>query len=522
MKFFSIILGIATFALLCASIVLFVIYPVPMVVNGFWAATGGMALLWAFLTRKSIWRFLTMKSTRYGANVAFIVVLVLGILGLVNFAAKNYSWRKDITRSAVNSLSPQTFKVLGSLPEPVKAYYFGTVQDKDKNEPLLKTYAHESKNFQYEFVDISRRPTFAKSMGVDKTETLVLKVGETNKQAKVQGISEEKVTNGLIKLLRTKEQVVYFVSGHGERSIVNAEDQMSYTRAKEELEKQGYTPKELNLFSEGKIPADAAVLVIAGPTQGFFPKELDVLSAWIKDGGRALLAVDISPQENGLARGSRQLGEILKNYGVRLPNEMLVDPTSRAAAMEPQILLGFSGSRDHPITKDFAMSAVAANFLFPLTTYLDVEEVPGFPAALLARTSPNAWAEGDWKSLRAGSASFQPGQDQKGQMALAVAIETQGTKVEGLRKVRLAVFGSSTFATNNLIDKVSNRDLFLNSVAWLADDEQFISIRAKDEGEGLKQFNNNVLNLVLLLSVFVVPTLLALLGIVVWLRRSKL
>lgn len=522
MKSVSLILGIATFALLCISIILFVIYPVPFVVNSFWAATGGMLLLWAFLSRHSILRFLKLKSTRYGANIAFIVVLVFGILVMVNFAAKNYSWRKDITKSSVNSLSPQSLKVLDSLTENVKVYYFGTTQDKDKNEPLLKTYAHESKRFQYEFVDMSRRPTFSKSMGVDKPETVLLQIGETTKRSKVAGVTEEKVTNGLIKLLRTKEQVIYFTSGHGERSLENGEDQLSYTRAKEELEKQGYTPKELNLFSAGKIPADAAVVVVAGPTAQFFPKELDLLAAWIKDGGRALLAVDIAPEENGLTKGSRQLGEILKPYGVKLSNEMLVDPTSRAANMEPQVLLGFSGTRDHPITKDFAMSVVAANFLFPLTTFLDVEEAPGFPAALLARTSQNAWAEGDWKSLRAGSASFQEGQDKKGQMALAVAIETQDVKIAGQKKVRLAVFGTSTFATNNLIDKVSNRDLFLNSISWLADDEQLISIRAKDDGEGLKEFNNNILNLILIICVFVVPTFLALLGVVVWMRRSKL
>lgn len=518
MKSVPVILGIATFLLLCASIVLFVIYPEPSVVNGFWAATGGLALLWAFFTRATLIRFLGKKSTRYGANISFIVVLVLAILFLLNFVGKTYNWRKDITRSAVNSLSPQTEKILGDLKEDVKLYYFGTAQDKDRNELLLKTYTHETDRLKYEFIDMSRRPTFSKSLGVDKPESVVLTLGESNKRVKIQGVTEEKITNGLIKLLRTKEQVVYFTSGHGERSIENAEDPLSYSSLKSALEAQGYTARELNLFNEGKIPADAAVLVVAGPTSAFFPKELDLLAQWLKAGGRGLFAVDINPAENGLAKGSRQLGEVLKPFGIGITNEMLVDPTSRAANMEPQVLLGFSASRDHPVTKDFASSAIAANFLFPLTTALTVEENPDYPATLLARTSQNAWAEGDWKSLRAGTASYQADQDVRGHMALAVAVQSK----EGEKPVRIVAFGTSTFATNNLIDKVSNRDLFLNAVAWLSDDEQLISIRAREDQEGFKQFDNNMLNLILLISIVVVPALIGLAGIVVWMRRRKL
>jgi ABC-type uncharacterized transport system involved in gliding motility auxiliary subunit len=484
-----------------------------------------LGLAWIFESRAAIYAFFTRKSTYYGANVAFIVLLVLGILVFANIIAKDHHWRKDITHSGVNSLSPQSVKVLKGLPQPVKAYYFSTLQEKDKGEDLLKNYAYQSKKFTYEFVDTARRPTFVQTMDVKKNETLVLTLPGTNKKTKVEGVTEEKITNGLIRLLKTKEQSVYFTVGHGERALTGG-DPLGYASLKNELEKQGYTVKELNLFSEGKIPADASLLIVAGPTRAFFPKEIDLLSSWLKGGGHAIFAVDLSPADNGLAKGSQQIAALLKPYGVDVQSRMLVDPTSKAANVEPQVLLGFSGSREHPVTKDFAYSPLAANFLFPLTTYIEAHPAAGYQETPLVVTSQNAWAESDWESLKSGLVSYNAGQDKKGRMPLAVAVQASQEQEEGKEKAsgpdtKLVVFGTSTFASDRLLDKVGNRDLFLNAAAWLVGDNQLISIRPK-EAEALQQFNNATLNLVLLITVFLMPVLLIIGGVTIWLRRSKL
>lgn len=562
-KLFPLLFGLITIALLSAAIVLYVIYPDPTLMYYAFAASGVLFLAWAFECRASLKAFFTRRSTYYGANVAFIVALILGILVFLNVIAKDHHWRKDLTRNATNSLSPQTVKVVKDLQQKVKAYYFSSLQEKERGEPLFKNYEYESKQLAYEFVDTSRRPTFVQSMGVKKNETAVLVLEGTNKKVTVEGITEEKLTNGLIKLLKTREQTVYFTVGHGERPI-QAGDAASYSVAKAELEKQGYTVKELNLFSEGKIPADASEIIVAGPTRAFFPKELEILGAWMKQGGRAIFALDLSPADSGLAKGSQQIADFLKTFGVAVQSRMLVDPTSKAANVEPQVLLGFSGSKDHVVTKDFAYSNLAANFLFPLTTYIDANSTAGYVATALVVTSQNAWAESDWSSLKSGLVSFQPGQDFKGRMALAVAVEgekvvapiapakpdatgssaqaapgsavgprqSQGTSASTKpdatgssalesRPMRLVVFGTSTFATDTMIDKVGNRDLLLNAASWLADDEQLISIRAR-EGEELRNFDNNILNLVLLITVFMLPALIVAGGVAVWVRRSKL
>ena len=87
MKFLSPLLGIAFFLSLCAAIVLFVIYPVPMVVNGAWILSALLLMVWIGLNHKTVWIFLTKRSTRYGANLAFVLFLILGILVFVNILA---------------------------------------------------------------------------------------------------------------------------------------------------------------------------------------------------------------------------------------------------------------------------------------------------------------------------------------------------------------------------------------------------------------------------------------------------
>lgn len=524
MKIVSSIMGLAALISSCLSITLFVLVPQKAyLVNGMWVATAVFFLVWIFLNRASILRFFTQKSTLYGANLALIVAMVFGILFTINFLAGDYSWRKDFTRSGVNSLSPQSVKILKDLQKDIKVYYFNSLQEKEKNEPLFKNYVYQSKHFQYQFVDTGKQPTLTQSMEVKRNDTIVFALD--SKKVKVEGATEEKITNGLIKLLSSKEKIVYFLSGHNERSITSADtDGNGFSLAKAELEKQGYTVKELSLLSTGKIPEDASVLAIIAPQSAFFPKEMDILSAWIKSDGRILTAFDLDIPSSGLPKGAIQAAALLKPYGIEVHDKMLVDPTSRAANVEPQILLGFAASKEHPITKDFPSSAmgVVANFFFPLTTYLTHQGAENFDITTLAKTSPQAWAVTDWAALKKGLVAYQKDKDHLGEMDLAYAVEAKKSPADQNSKgPRIVAFANARFAVNEVLDKAANRDLFLNSVAWLTNDEQLISIRAKDQDSDQLQANGNVLNFVFIVTVLFIPITAMIAGIMVWWRRSK-
>jgi ABC-type uncharacterized transport system involved in gliding motility auxiliary subunit len=91
-----------------------------------------------------------------------------------------------------------------------------------------------------------------------------------------------------------------------------------------------------------------------------------------------------------------------------------------------------------------------------------------------------------------------------------------------MRDTRLVVFGSSQFANNQYSRFGGNLDLFLNSVSWALEDESLISIRSKDDETGKIELSQNEGILIFWLSVVIIPILIAIFGIVIWMRRKKL
>jgi ABC-type uncharacterized transport system involved in gliding motility auxiliary subunit len=161
-------------------------------------------------------------------------------------------------------------------------------------------------------------------------------------------------------------------------------------------------------------------------------------------------------------------------------------------------------------------------------------------ASDLVKTSDQSWAETDL-TLK-GPIQFEEGKDTKGPVSLAAVATVRGpapaptptpapaagaspapspSPAEEAKapEGRVVAVGDADWATNALLGFQGNQDFFLNTVAWLAQDADLISIRPKEaENQALfldrqKQQNVALTALVLLPGIFVVA------GIVSWWRR---
>ncbi|MGZ3709230.1 MAG: hypothetical protein ACXWPM_10850, partial [Bdellovibrionota bacterium] len=170
-------------------------------------------------------------------------------------------------------------------------------------------------------------------------------------------------------------------------------------------------------------------------------------------------------------------------------------------------------------TKDFQ-----TNCYFPFTR--PVEVVPGAPVEMkvqwLGQTTPKSWAVTDLKMLASGQIEFRPGKDRNGPLNVAVAVDGKQKDSKAPRNTRLVVFGTSNFATNNYQRFGGNMDFFLNAASWVMEDESLISIRTKEEGPGKIELSFKTGRFILLLTVFVIPLLVAAAGIVIWIFRRRL
>ena len=81
--------------------------------------------------------------------------------------------------------------------------------------------------------------------------------------------------------------------------------------------------------------------------------------------------------------------------------------------------------------------------------------------------------------------------------------------------------GDSDFASNERIGDYQNRDLFVNAVNWLVDDTDQIAIRPPVSRASRFRMTGESYMRIQLLSLFVIPELIAVAGVMGWWMRRK-
>jgi ABC-type uncharacterized transport system involved in gliding motility auxiliary subunit len=451
-------------------------------------------------------RSLGARTVRYGLNAALSILLVVGVIGFVEAISVRHSARLDLTENKRHSLAPQTIQLLKTLKTDVNAVGFFRSDQPGKRvaEDLFKQYASYSDGkFTWKVVDPDRDPTLARRYGVESYGTIVLETKARSE--KINDAEEEKLTNGLVKVTREGKRVVYVLQGHGEHELGNTERQ-GFSEAKGALERANYEVKPLVLAREGKIPDDAAVIVIPGPRTDLFAPEIDALDGYLGRGGKVLAMVDPPfPQKVQDATMKR----LLARWGVTLGDNLIVElsPIGRLFGIGPEVPI-IQQYEPHAITRDLG----GITTLFPITRSLDVATPApaGVAVTPLARTSPDSWGETDRQALEQGTAKPDP-QDPKGPLSVAVVATKD--------KARLVVYGTSNLASNQFLNLQGNRDFFLNTVSWLAEEEDQITVRPKDSRQNPIFLSARQGQLVFWLPVVLLPGLVLAGGVIAVIRR---
>jgi ABC-type uncharacterized transport system involved in gliding motility auxiliary subunit len=84
---------------------------------------------------------------------------------------------------------------------------------------------------------------------------------------------------------------------------------------------------------------------------------------------------------------------------------------------------------------------------------------------------------------------------------------------------RVAVIGDSDFATNSFFNIMGNGKLFLNTVNYLAAQENLIGLEPKTYDIPRVNLTNRQMKGTFFLSIILIPALLAVIGFAVWWRQ---
>jgi ABC-type uncharacterized transport system involved in gliding motility auxiliary subunit len=457
-----------------------------------------------------------LRGSGTGSNVAVQTLALIAIAGMVGFLSarnpKNWDW----TEAGLHTLSPATLDVLEAIPadpgvEIIGFYVQGgertPLGEREDAKALLDKYTYQTANLKVSWVDPTARPDLAQRYEINSEHGILLVCGgpcETARgTAKVADVSEGELT-GAIRAAISSKHKVYVLAGHGEAGI-DDEKAPGFALVKRALESENYEVAELVLANQPDVPDDAHAVLVVGPSHSLFDTELEALDRFLKKGGGVAILSDplvVSNVENRV-----------KAWGIELENDVVVE--EQRTLFGPQIAVQpiASSYGTHPVTKGFGRDRLT---LFNLARSLKAAE--GASPVELVMTGDKSWGETDTKLFVDESKVIRdPAVDRIGPFPLVMAATVKGESKEG----RLIVAGDSDFARNRYVSEGFNADLTLNMVAWLVGQEQLATIERKLPRSSSSTITIEQFALFRFLSLFLLPELVVLAGVLVWWRRRS-
>ncbi|MGH7779635.1 MAG: GldG family protein [Candidatus Binataceae bacterium] len=476
-------------------------------------------VLWITSSRSALSGLVGQRSARYGANAAVYTVAFIGVIIVVNYLSTMHNARLDMTSEKVYSLSSQSTQVVKNLKKPLKLIGFFAGGENPQARELYSTYAYASPKVTYQLVDPDKHPELAEKYKVSVMNTTHIQYGDDKGAGtNVTELSEEALTNAIIRTTKSAKRVIYFLDGEGEGDTGDAQNASGYGQLKTDLEGEGYEVEKLVLAQAARVPDDATMVVIAGPEKPLDSHEIDSLGTYLKHGGRAILM--FRPEKPDGSVDEKALISMAGQWGVKVGDDIVVDQVVRlfagpALGLDPIV----QTYAQHPITKDFKQRTV-----FSMSRSLTVEPnlKPGLQVVALAKTSETSWAETDLKTLFQQQKASLDDKDTRGPIAVAAAVQGNLAQLGwGQGEARLVVFGSTDFMNNQHITNFFNRDFFVNSADWLAGEENSISIRPRSLRASRFRLTVDQFSIVFAFSVLLLPETLLILGIAVWWERRN-
>lgn len=447
-----------------------------------------------------------MKLTRYEhqririKNRLSTLVLLCAFGGLA-WLSWRYTHHSDWTRTASNTLSTATQKLLRNMPGKVDvtAYIKSGLPIRLQIAHLIDRYTRLKPDLTLGFVDPNKAPEQARELNIGEAGLVV--VDYQGRSEKLTFIDEATFTNALLQLTHAEQRWVSFLSGHGERSP-DGEANFDLSHFGKELARRKINAQTVNLANIPAIPDNSALLVIASPTVALLPGEIDIVRQYVQRGGNLLLLTD---------PGDHDLGFIWTLLGVHPLPGRIVDPTAKQAGIDDPSFVIVSNYIRHPVTRNFQILSV-----YPAAVGLEVDADIDFASTPLLSSGASSWTE---TGALTGAIHFDAdGGERQGPINLAYALTRN--LADG-REQRIVVVGDGDFLANTYIGNAGNLDVGLRMVNWLIHDDRFIDIPAKTAPDRSLKLTTTSVVVIGFGFLIVLPLCLLATGFFVWRKRKR-
>ena len=465
---------------------------------------------------------------------SIVLTLLLVAIIVCAYLAINYAVEKanfddiDMTKEKIYSISQETEDKIGNLETDV------TISVYNMSEYYIdfaNKYANLNNHIKVEEVEsLTSKTDWKTEYGVEDTSSFIIISTENREKILYEynlytvdyttyteiDITEEAITNGILDVVTTERPKVYFLTGH------NLYSSVYFQYLQSALTDEANEVEELDLMTTGEVPEDCNVLVITALQEDIEEMEKDSLIEYIQRGGKILLLSD--PNLNNVDLPNFQ--EVLDQYGVSISDGIILEgDTSKMVSGAPNFVIATINSSSS-IIKNANMDI---NVCLMNTGKLDIissEELEDLnvTSEILATVSDSAFYRTDLTS----SSTSKISSDEDAAGSTIAAMLTK--EIDENTSSKLIVFANTVFATNTQIqinayyytyamEFYNNKDVLLNSISYLTEREETITIR-----KNLEAVNYDVTesqNRIVLSIIFGVPVLIIVLGIVVWVMRRR-
>jgi ABC-type uncharacterized transport system involved in gliding motility auxiliary subunit len=455
---------------------------------------------------------LTSRGTRLGTNATIMTIAFLGILVLINIILMRNHQRWDLTQTGEFSLSQKTEQIIENLDQEVRVIGFFAPNDPTRGKDAtskMKEYTSRSDMISYEVVDPDANPMIARQYGITSYGMMVIESGD--RQQRIINSDEQSITGAILKVTQEHPTTVYFLTGHEERSIEDTQVS-GYARVRNALVEDNYEVEPINLVISETIPLERSVLVVADPLERLQKRERRAIGSYVAGGGRLLLMSNpVSPEP---------LEEIMEAVGLEWNDDVIVDRGS--SELGNPVAPAITEYPPSAITND--MSGMAT--IFPdVRTITEVDTPPdGVSITPFLSSSEESQAVTDITE----DGRIEPSDDDR-QGPLTFGYTIEGVVTPTLRlsgeptgeSSRIVVIGDVDFASNRYVGTppLANGALFMNAISWLGEQEELISLPEKEQIDRTIFLSGGQSNFVFFSSVFGVPLVVIVIGLVVWWRR---
>ena len=471
-----------------------------------------------------------------GSRTLSLVLLILAAFLGINTGMKVLDLTPiDLTQEKLYTLTDESKERVKDIDKDVHLYFVGYTDD-NADLALAKQYKDANERIVAEAVDEESRPDLVEKYGIQDTGSsgIIVECGDRSKVLTASdlatydsttyetiSIAEEKLTSAIISVTTDDIPKVYFLEGYSDFTL---DYNMYYLSIY--LENEITEVDTLNILSTGNVPDDCDTLVITSPSQDFSNEAKTAIIDYINRGGNILwlnAAMAISAD-------LPNVNEVLALYGVNPFDVGAIRETdsSRMVVNSPDLVipsLGYS-----KITEDIYSDGII--FRYPTKININEEGLEDLNVVEtdLVTTSESSYFRTDFSNS---SATAVEGEE-TGSFVVGAELEktiTEANEETGASAVTstLIIFGENYFISDYPFTQeyqyaaiqvsTYNKDLVLNSLAYLSDREEDITAR-KSTGT-VTYTATEQQDTIVRIIIFTVPAIIILAGLIVWQKRRR-